>query len=216
MEFLEGRGLYALLQRGSLPPQHAVDLTLDWLGGVKFLHRRGILHGDLTPGNLFVTNDGRGRLIDLALAFPSYANFGQMGPKIGGVPIYRGGVGKYLAPERLTGGGWAWSRIGYPSDLFSMGKILYEAVTGKSYLPISGHSAALFQMRTIRPLRDLVPTGGTDFQLGLDSLWRIIEKSIRVDQEERFQTAEEMIRALRVWRQKFGSLFSRPLPIVRD
>ncbi len=127
MELLEGESLAARIARGPIPATEALGMTLGMLGALEVLHRRGIVHRDLKPSNVFVTPHGV-KLLDFGLALP-LAEVGAAGGDddrrltVAGTIL---GTPQYMAPERWTG-----DPIGPPSDLFALGALLFEMLTGR-------------------------------------------------------------------------------------
>jgi serine/threonine-protein kinase len=119
MEFLEGKTLYDLLrERRKLPEAEALALTSRLCEPLQYLHDRGILHRDLKPENIMLCNDGSIRLMDFGIARLASARRMTF---IGFAP----GTPHYMAPERING------RRGDPrTDVYSLGAILYEMLTG--------------------------------------------------------------------------------------
>jgi eukaryotic-like serine/threonine-protein kinase len=123
-ELLEGETLRDRLRRGPLPAAEAIALLRQALAGLDAAHRKGIVHRDLKPENLFLTADGRVKILDFGLAKRLDA------PRSGDESLTRAGmmlgtVG-YTAPEQLSG------QPALPaSDLFALGAVLYEMVSGR-------------------------------------------------------------------------------------
>ena len=114
MELLRGETLEARLARGRLPPREALALALEIAAGLAHAHDRGLLHRDLKPGNVFLTESGRVKLLDLGLAHL----VGTRGGAEGGTPAY-------MAPEQARGG-----EVDARADVFALGAILFEMLAG--------------------------------------------------------------------------------------
>jgi eukaryotic-like serine/threonine-protein kinase len=123
MEMLEGQTVRARMREGQLLPRLAFDVLDQLTGALRYMHTRGIIHGDIKPENVFLTQvEGEPRrknivkLLDFGLSFRS-----------GGAPEHKlGGTPPYLAPERLRGAPPAPS-----CDVYSLGALLYELLTGR-------------------------------------------------------------------------------------
>jgi eukaryotic-like serine/threonine-protein kinase len=113
-ELLEGQTLQAILAKSPLSWQKAVDWTLQIANGIAAAHARGIVHGDLQPKNLFVTANGNIKIADFGLAR-------LKGPRVGDVMC----AVPYLSPEQVRG-----EEVDFRSDIFSLGCVLYEMITG--------------------------------------------------------------------------------------
>ncbi len=135
MELLEGETLEALLaRRESLPPEEAMVLLQGILEPLDAAHRKGVLHRDLKPGNVFVgpARDGRPtlKLLDFGLAKQGIAIEGLAASTRGRIV----GTPAYMAPEQFLDGG----AVGPPTDLYAVGITAYELLTGS--VPFSGPS----------------------------------------------------------------------------
>jgi len=130
-ELLEGETLRDRLRNGALPTRKAMDYALQTAKGLAAAHEKGIVHRDLKPENLFITEDGRVKILDFGLAkltAPEVQNNGADAPTVQAVTepgLIMGTVG-YMSPEQVRGKP-ADSR----SDIFAFGAILYEMVSGK-------------------------------------------------------------------------------------
>jgi len=116
MEYLEGRTLYDLLEETRvLPVNEALQLASRLCDILEYVHQHGIVHRDLKPGNIMISDDGRPHIIDFGIA------------KAPGAKAFSSGVGtpEYMAPEQILG-----DRIDARTDLYSLGAVLYEIVTG--------------------------------------------------------------------------------------
>ncbi len=126
-ELLEGETLRRRLAAGPLPARRAVELARELAQGLAAAHDKGVVHRDLKPENLFLTRDGRLKILDFGLA-----KLADGGAAADGVPlaptqpgVLLGTVG-YMAPEQVRG-----QPADHRSDLFSFGAVLYEMVTGR-------------------------------------------------------------------------------------
>ncbi|MDL2717180.1 MAG: WD40 repeat domain-containing serine/threonine protein kinase [Acidobacteriota bacterium] len=136
MELLEGESLRDRLRAGAMAPKKAFELAAQMAEGLAAAHARGIVHRDVKPENIFISRDGRVKLLDFGLAkqLPSWA--GRSGPQTS-VPTEAGGsrptqagvvmgtVG-YMSPEQVRG-----ESADHRSDIFSFGVVLYEMLSGK-------------------------------------------------------------------------------------
>jgi beta-lactam-binding protein with PASTA domain/tRNA A-37 threonylcarbamoyl transferase component Bud32 len=128
MEYVRGRASRALLnQYGRLEPAQAVDVVRQTLRGLEHAHRQGIVHRDIKPENVLVTTEGVVKVADFGLA-RAYAEGRQT--QAGSVT----GTVQYLAPEQIRG-----EPADPRSDLYSLGIVTYELITGK--LPFTGETA---------------------------------------------------------------------------
>jgi eukaryotic-like serine/threonine-protein kinase len=121
MELLEGETLAGRIERGTLPVGEALQTALGVLGALEAMHSRGIIHRDLKPSNIFLTRHGV-KLLDFGLARPHLAE-AQVTLTQPGTIV---GTPRYMAPENFGG-----EPVGPSADLFALGAILFEMLTGK-------------------------------------------------------------------------------------
>jgi hypothetical protein len=137
-ELLEGETLRKRLATGRVAPQKAVDYAIQILKGLAAAHERGIVHRDLKPENLFITRDGHVKILDFGLALeesPLNAEFDSRATKFTTGPGVVLGTPAYMAPEQLVG-----EPATVRSDLFAIGVVVYEMLTGKH--PFVGSTAS--------------------------------------------------------------------------
>ena len=129
-ELLEGETLRERLRSGALSARKAIDYALQVARGLAAAHEKGIVHRDLKPENLFITNDGRVKILDFGLAklIMPEASSGADAPTLHAVTepgLIMGTVG-YMSPEQVRG-----QTADQRSDIFAFGAILYEMISGK-------------------------------------------------------------------------------------
>jgi serine/threonine protein kinase len=130
MELLEGETLGSRLDRGPIPWREACGIAIDVAEGLVAAHAKGIIHRDLKPDNIFLTSSGHVRILDFGLARsvravpPEAQNSGRTTPMITTPGFVIGTIG-YMPPEQVRG-----LSVDARSDIFSLGCVLYEAVTG--------------------------------------------------------------------------------------
>ena len=129
-ELLEGETLRARLAGGALPVRKAVDIAIQTARGLAAAHEQGIVHRDLKPENLFLTRDGQVKILDFGLArlpLPDSASGFAAATTVPGTEpgVVMGTVG-YMAPEQARG-----LPVDPRADLFSLGAILYEMLSGR-------------------------------------------------------------------------------------
>jgi serine/threonine-protein kinase len=117
MEFLEGQPLDRILEKGSIPFTRACAWAGQVASALGVAHRKGVIHGDVKPANMLITNDGRVKLMDFGMARLASHDTGA-------TPLL--GTPAYWCPEQIVG-----KPQDARSDLFSLGVVLYEMVTGK-------------------------------------------------------------------------------------
>ena len=206
MELLEGETLAERLQGRALPLKRAVDLAREAALGLAAAHERGILHRDIKPANLFITKDGRVKLLDLGLA-KSLARPGPPGGPAASESLTEPGMvlgtSGYMSPEQVRG-----EAQDARSDLFSLGVVLWEMVTGRPPFRRGG---------TVETLNAILTEDPPDLDPALKvppALERILMGCLAKDPEGRFHSAHDLAFALGgVWT---GSLSgSLPSPAGR-
>jgi eukaryotic-like serine/threonine-protein kinase len=198
MELIAGRTLQESIPPGGFAIPLAEDYGRQMLEGMAAAHRVGLVHRDLKPGNLMIRDDGVLKILDFGLATLRVDDDAQTEARLTAVGHVLG-TAAYMSPEQARG-----EAVGPPSDVFSMGVILYQMVTGQSPFRGSGLSVlhALIEGTYERPQR-VRP----DCPLSLEGL---IAKALARTPGDRFATAGEMLNELRV---AIGLPFSiDPLP----
>ena len=148
MELVDGPSLPALLAEGPVGPEYAMAVTAQVSAGLAAAHGAGLIHRDIKPANLLISKDGLVKITDFGIAHAAgVAPVTRTGEIIGTVA--------YLAPERATG-----AEAGPPSDLYALGMVAYECLTGER--PFTGDPLAVVfahQERPLPPLPHDVPEG---------------------------------------------------------
>ncbi len=201
MELLQGRSLKARLTAGSLSLDEVLDTATQVADALATAHDQGILHRDITPGNIFLTESGLVKLLDFGLARP-FPSFDSDEHTTGDVTAPGGSVAgtiHYMAPEQLTEDGV----VDYRCDLFSLGVVLYQMATGAR--PFEARSTqeiiALIQEHPHVPVRQLAPQHPVEIE-------RIIDKLLAKRPEDRYQTAWALRAELEPMRRR--SVGSKP------
>jgi Tol biopolymer transport system component len=184
-ELLSGETLRDRLTAGPIPRRKAIEYALQIAHGLAAAHEHGVAHRDLKPENVFVTNDGRVKILDFGLAKPLLPESGVSGAATFGATepgTVLGTVG-YMAPEQVRG-----KPADHRSDIFAFGAILYEMLAGQR--AFKGDSA----VETLNAIliRDLPePTGPAEDTLP-PLLDRIVRHCLEKNPEERFQSARDV------------------------
>ncbi|HYP87323.1 MAG TPA: serine/threonine-protein kinase, partial [Polyangiaceae bacterium] len=179
MEFVEGESLERRLARtGELPYREAVGIVLQAARALAAAHRAGVLHRDVKPGNLLVTEAGVVKLFDFGLtAEPLSAGDDGEALRVVGTP-------EYMAPEQAQAGA-ADAR----SDIYALGAVLYELVTG--YQPYVGHS--LVQLLDLKRRFAVVPPSQRRPEGGMPKAFdQLVGRMLNADPSQRPQTADEL------------------------
>jgi len=188
MEFAEGETLLQHLGNGALTPERGRRVMLQLAEGLAAIHDKGIIHRDLKPENVVLTPGPRGeqaRLLDFGIAKLLQPDPDAKGLSAVGVVL---GTPEYLSPEQA---------MGYPldarSDVYSLGVLSYRMLSGS--LPFNGPNARDYLLQHIgtpaTPLVDIAPAMAEDPDLSA-----IVMRCLAKDPKTRFQTAEDLVRAL--------------------
>jgi serine/threonine-protein kinase len=179
MEFLDGRSLKELiLSRGPAPVNVAIDYARQILDALRFSHRNGIVHRDIKPHNVIVDAEGRVKVTDFGIARAGASQMTEVGSIIG--------TAQYLSPEQAKG-----APVDQTSDLYSVGIVLYELLTGK--VPFTGESPVEIAMKHISAMPQPPSTFRDDIPADLD---KVVLRALAKTPEERYPSAEEMDRDL--------------------
>ncbi|HVD49225.1 MAG TPA: Stk1 family PASTA domain-containing Ser/Thr kinase [Gaiellaceae bacterium] len=175
MEYLEGRSLKELIvSRGPAPIKVSIDYARQILAALAAAHRRGIVHRDIKPHNVLVNPEGRLKVTDFGIARSGASQMTEVGSIIG--------TAQYLSPEQARG-----APVDQTSDLYSVGVVLYEMLTGQ--VPFTGDTPLEIAMKHLsevpKPPSELRPEVPHDLDL-------IVLRALAKDPAERYQSAEEM------------------------
>jgi Tol biopolymer transport system component len=182
-ELLEGETLRSRLDRGALSPRKAVDAALQMSNGLAAAHEKGIVHRDLKPDNIFLTRDGRLKILDFGIA--KLTNARSDGPTFEMAATEPGmvlGTVGYMSPEQVRG-----ESVDHRSDLFSLGTIFFEMLTGTRAFRRNSAIETLSAILKEEPpdLTELMPA----VPAALD---RLVRRCLEKDREHRFQSAQDL------------------------
>ena len=183
MEFLEGKELREVLDSGVvLPVEKVVHIAAQICDGLAFAHEHGIIHRDIKPANIMVMKNGMVKITDFGIAQVSSASRTMAGMVMGSP--------KYMSPEQVVG-----QAVDGRSDIFSLGVMLYEMLTGKTPFVGDNISAIMYQILNEEPIPPK-----TFNQNIPDSLNHIILKALAKHPDARYQTTKEFGRDLRKYK----------------
>ena len=178
MEYVEGETLRDVIRReGHLEPERAMSLAADICGALDFSHRNGIVHRDVKPGNVMITPQGTVKVMDFGIARAVSDSAATMTSTAAVI-----GTAQYLSPEQARGEG-----VDARSDVYSMGCLLYELVTGAP--PFSGDSPVAVAYQHVREDPRLPSSINPEVPPELDA---ILLKAMSKNPANRYQSAAEM------------------------
>ncbi len=188
-ELLAGETLRERINRSPLPWRKTIELGVALAEGLAAAHGKEIIHRDIKPANIFLTADGHVKILDFGLARrqeakPSQEETFTMDETQAGAVL---GTAGYMSPEQVRG-----EKAGVPSDIFSLGCVLYEAVTGRRAFP--GKSAG-DTMAAI--LKDDPPAIADSGKQAPPDLQRVIDRCLAKNPAQRFHSAHDLAFALR-------------------
>ncbi|MCL4798700.1 MAG: serine/threonine protein kinase [Burkholderiales bacterium] len=183
MELLEGRSLKDVLDRGErIPLATAAQIVLQTADALGFAHRQGVVHRDVKPGNLMLTKQGLVKITDFGIARIDQTSRTRTGVVIGSP--------RYMSPEQVSG-----RKADGRSDVFSLGIVLYELVTGVAPFDAARPEDFLTLMQNIVAKQAEPPSRvNPEVPAALDA---IVERALRKNPDERYPTAEALAEALR-------------------
>jgi eukaryotic-like serine/threonine-protein kinase len=187
-ELLEGETLRERLGGGSLPARKVIDYAVQAAHGLAAAHEKGIVHRDLKPENLFITQDGRLKILDFGLAklttAPAAADSASLAPTTPTMTdpgVVLGTVG-YMSPEQVRG-----KPADQRSDIFSLGAILYEMLTGHRAFR---RDSSIETLNAI--LKEEPPELSTSAPNISPALERVVNHCLEKSPEQRFQSASDL------------------------
>jgi serine/threonine-protein kinase len=196
MELLEGSSLRAVLARhGPLPPARAADIARRIAEALAAAHRAGIVHRDLKPDNVQLAPDGSVKLVDfgVAIAVDSSAQQGRSRVAFG--------TPHYMSPEQAAG-----DPVDGRADLYALGVVLYEMLTGRVPFDAPTHAEVLGQQRSAAPVP---PSRAPGVTAPLGELEAVVLRCLAKHPDERFRSLGELLSALEAARSGLADEPSR-------
>jgi tetratricopeptide (TPR) repeat protein/TolB-like protein len=180
MPCYEGESLQSRLERGPLALEEALSIATQVASGLSKAHEKGIVHRDIKPGNVFLTNDGLAKIVDFGLAkLAGQTKLTKEGATPGTVP--------YMSPEQIKG-----ADIDRRSDIWSLGVVLYEMISGQSPFGREYDSATIYSIMSLEPAPLAAGRTRIPAELG-----RMVEKCLAKNPGSRYQNAGELRAELR-------------------
>ena len=194
MELVQGETLAAQVRREArIPAIRAVQTLLPIVDGLRMAHDKGIVHRDIKPDNVFLAADALGRkqpkLLDFGIAKVDKQIDGRL-TQVGAVL----GSPDYMSPEQALG----LDDIDERTDIWSLCVVLYEVITGTVPFQKPNYNALM------HAIINEDPTPSVDCGAGDKSLWQIIERGLKKQREDRFQTVTDLGEALALWLYEHG------------
>jgi eukaryotic-like serine/threonine-protein kinase len=190
MELLEGHSLRARLKQGPVPWRETVHIAASIAEGLAAAHARGVIHRDLKPENVFLTNDGAVKILDFGLALRrlELPALDGDGPTLARTApnVVLGTLG-YMSPEQVTG-----DRVDGRSDLFALGCVLYEMLSGRPLFAGSTPQEIVAQL-----MHDRVPEMSGFAVVAPRELQPIVSRCLERAPARRFDSASDLAMALR-------------------
>jgi len=183
MEFIEGEGLKDRIQKGPLPIDDLLSLTIQIGEGLHEAHEKGIVHRDIKPGNIMLTSRGQAKILDFGLArLGTHTKITKTDTTLG--------TAAYMSPEQASG-----KDVDRRSDIWSLGVVLYEMIVGErpfqgQYEPAVVYSILHDEPEPVTARRSQVPM----------ELERIVGKALAKNSSERYPHVEDMLVDLRALR----------------
>jgi beta-lactam-binding protein with PASTA domain/predicted Ser/Thr protein kinase len=178
MEYVDGPSLKDLV-KGGMGTKDAIDFTRQILKAARFAHRKGIIHRDLKPQNVLIDDEGRARVADFGIARGGEnSDITATGSVMG--------TAQYLSPEQAQG-----KPTTPRSDIYSIGVILYEALTGR--VPFEGDSAVAVALKQVSEAPRRPSAINPDIPPALDA---VVMRALAKDPEARFKDADAFLKAL--------------------
>jgi serine/threonine protein kinase len=187
MEYLTGQDLAA---RMATPPRislrRKLEIATEICEGLEYAHNRGVVHRDIKPGNIFVTDGGTVKIVDFGLARLVTSDLTRSNMMMGTV--------NYMAPEQIRG-----ERVDHRADIFSTGVVLYELLCGRRAFEGDSFATTLYKILEIAP----EPLQNIDATLPFEIV-QFVDRALAKARDERYQHMSDLLRDLLVYRQQFS------------
>jgi eukaryotic-like serine/threonine-protein kinase len=201
MDYIEGRDLKSMIrEKGKFEAKEAVDVVVQVARALEAAHGEGVIHRDLKPQNIMVEQQGRVSVMDFGIA--------RSMEEVGGGMTQTGalmGTIEYMSPEQAKG-----EKLDARTDLFSLGIIFYETLTGNSPYKADTAMASLYKRlkEVPKPPSELVP--GTPAVVN-----NIVMRCLEIEKEKRYSSAAEIIQDLEVWQgARAGTVIAQAPPLI--
>ena len=184
MEFLSGEDLqHRLARQEPMSLRRKLEIASEICDGLSYAHRRGLVHRDVKPANVFITDEGVVKLLDFGLARMVASELTRSNMMMGTL--------NYMAPEQVRG-----ERTDHRADIFSFGVVLYEMLSGRKAFQGDSFATTLYKILQEVP----EPLLSIDSMLPNDLVW-LVEKALAKPRDERYQDLTDVARDLAIIRQ---------------
>jgi len=202
-ELLEGQDLREIVDNGPIPPRKAIDYAIQVANGLTAAHQKGIAHRDLKPDNLFVVRGGHVKILDFGLAkllrpsamLPSQDKTGSIQASLTMTGTIMG-TASYMAPEQIRE-----QPTDHRADIFSLGSILYEMLTGKR--AFEGETP-MDRMTAI--LHSDPPELPSTIEESIPGIGKVLRRALEKRADDRFESAREMAFVLSLLTDRAGAV----------
>jgi eukaryotic-like serine/threonine-protein kinase len=175
MELLEGESLESLVRsRPTVSLEEKLDIVVQICNGIQYAHQRNVIHRDIKPANIMILKDGTAKIVDFGIARTGMTKLTRPGQLVGSF--------QYMSPEQIN-----TTNVDSRTDIFSIGVVLFELVTGK--LPFEGKDTGDMLMKILHEPAPSVNALVKNCPPGLDE---IVQRALAKDPEQRYQTAEDL------------------------
>ncbi|MDP2885502.1 MAG: protein kinase [Ignavibacteria bacterium] len=195
MAFYEGATLNKKVEQGPLKLNEAIDIAIQIAEGLHPAHKKGIVHRDIKSGNIMITEEGQVKIVDFGLARTTgLTRLTKTGATIGTVP--------YMSPEQARG-----EKVDHRTDIWSLGVILYEMVTGRLPFHSAYSEAIVYSIFNEEP--PPLTSVRSDVPMELE---RIVKKTMQKSVADRYQHVDEMLTDLRTLKKELESGVAKEPP----
>ncbi|HEU0210264.1 MAG TPA: protein kinase [Candidatus Udaeobacter sp.] len=209
-EFIEGVTLRASLADGRMNLRAALDIAVQVVSALASAHEAGVVHRDIKPENIMLRPDGYVKVLDFGIAKLAEEGSASEGHELAAAALLQTGPNlilgtvRYMSPEQARG-----QKVDARSDIWSLGAVLYEMVGGIPPFPGETPSDCIASILTKEPpsLYDMLP----DVPMKLEA---VLQKALRKDRDERYQTTKEMLANLRTLKSELELAGPTPAGLI--